>query len=79
MISCGRLSEFVLEFIDLENERIEYEYWLHKVWDKSFAEFKKSVEPKQEIPAENLETTVKESKDILLNFIPAKGVNDGAI
>lgn len=79
MISSGRFFEFVLQFIDLENERIEYDFWLHRVFDKSFEDFKKAIEPKQELPAENLETTISESKNILANFIPAKGVNDGTI
>lgn len=70
MISCGRFYEFVLEFINLENERQEYEFWLHKVWDKSFNEFKESIEPKKEVSAESLETTVNNSKSILSNFVP---------
>lgn len=70
MISCGRFLEFVVEFIDLENERIQYEFWLHRVWDKSFNEFKEEIKPKNVIPAENLETTINNSKNILINFVP---------
>jgi len=70
MISCGRFFDFVLEFIDFENERQEYEFWLHRVFDKSFDEFKKAIEPKKEVPVENLETTIKDSKDILSSFVP---------
>lgn len=70
MISCGRFFEFVIEFISMENERQEYDFWLHRVFDKSFDEFRKEIEPKKEIPAENLETTVNDSKNILSNFVP---------
>ena len=70
MIESGRLFEFVLEFIDLDNERQQYEYWLHRVFDKSFEEFKKQFEPKRTVPAENLETTIKDSQNILSSFVP---------
>ena len=70
MISCGRFFEFIVEFINMENERKEYEFWLHKVPDKSFNDFKKSIEPKQEVDEFELEATISESKNILTNFIP---------
>ena len=81
MISSGRFFEFVMEFIDLENERKEYEYWLHKVWDKSFEEFKRAIEPKEEINENDIETTITDAKTILSSFVPAsgEGVNDGTI
>ena len=81
MISSGRFLEFVIEFIDLENERKEYEYWLHKVWDKSFEEFRKAIEPKKEISENDIETTITDSKAILTSFVPAsiEGVNNGTI
>lgn len=79
MIASGRLFEFVTEFITLENDRILWELYLHKVLDKSFAEFKASVAPE---PAnEDVETTVNASRSILETFIPLEqGVNaNGAI
>lgn len=68
MIASGRLYEFVTEFINLENDRILWELYLHKVFDKSFEEFKSSFAVTQ--PKENIETTVKDSKSILESFIP---------
>ena len=70
MISSGRFLEFVFEFIDLENERKEYEFWLHRVFDKSFEEFKQAIEPKKEVPEEDLEATIENSKEILSSFVP---------
>lgn len=70
MIACGRLCEFVVQFIDLENDRRLWELYLHKVYDKSFAEFKASIMPVQS--EEDLETTVKTSKLILEAFIPVE-------
>ena len=68
MIASGRLYEFVTEFINLENDRILWELYLHKVFDKSFEEFKSSFAVTQ--PKEDIETTVKDSKSILESFIP---------
>lgn len=70
MIASGRLYEFVTEFINLENDRLLWELYLHKVFDKSFEEFKSSfvIEP----PKEDIETTVKNSQSILETFIPTE-------
>lgn len=68
MIASGRLYEFVTEFINLENDRILWELYLHKVFDKSFEEFKSSFAVTQ--AKEDIETTVKDSKSILESFIP---------
>jgi hypothetical protein len=80
-LACGQFFDFIVEFIQIENERKEYEYWLHKVWDKSFDEFKNVVERQEEDVDEfELETTISESRKVLSSFIPEdKGVNDGTI
>ena len=80
-ISCGRFLDFVTEFIEIENERREYEYWLHRVFDLSFNEFKEKIETAQEKVDEfELETTISKSKGILTSFIPVqKGASDGTI
>lgn len=70
MIESGRLFEFVIEFMNLENEKILWELYLHKVFDKSFEEFKNSVSEKIMQPKESLETTVSNAKSILDGFIP---------
>ena len=70
MIASGRLYEFVTEFINLENDRILWELYLHKVFDKSFEEFKNSFSGAVTQPKEDIETTIKDSKSILETFIP---------
>ena len=53
-----RLSEFVDEFLKIENEDRKWEFYLHKVYDKSFEEWNKSIpKPKESISDEQLETT----------------------
>lgn len=72
MISTGRFEEFVFEFLKLESEEKEWEFYLHKVFDKTFADFKTSVEMRPQ-SKENLETTIRNSNSILQNFIPDRG------
>lgn len=70
IISMGRFNDFIDEFLDAENEKTLWEFFLHKVYDKSFDEFKKScihVEPPSD---EQLETTVLKSKNMLNQFTP---------
>lgn len=76
-ISTGRFSEFVdsfMETVGKENEeKTQWEYYLHKVWDCSFADFVnglKTDKQNQEMSKTTIETTVKNSLDILKNFNP---------
>ena len=66
----GDFFDWVVEFVNEENERQIWEMWLHKVFDKSFADFRNSVMQTNQINDEDLETTVMNSKSILNGFIP---------
>jgi len=66
----GDFFDWVLEFINEENDRQFWEVWLHKVFDKSFEDFKNSIVQTNQIDDEQLETTVMNSKSILNGFIP---------
>ncbi len=69
MIQTLRFSEFVDEILTLESEKKEWEFYLHKVFNKSFDEFKNSME-QPKVSKEQIETTVQNSISILQNFIP---------
>ena len=43
MILTGRLSEFVASLIAKDNDSVMWDFYLHKVFDQNFAEFKASV------------------------------------
>lgn len=70
-LETGRFSDFISKFIDIQNEERIYDFWLQKVYDKPYAEFKEqikaSAEPQKPV---NLETTLRESESILSSFIP---------
>lgn len=72
VIGTGRFLEFVLTFIEADNEKNFWDVWLHKIFDQSFEEFRKSVSGPGRVsaPEKDMGASVKLSKDILQNFIP---------
>lgn len=66
--------EFIINFMDLQNEELIWDVWIHKIFDKTFDDFKESllseainnVKPTKK----QLETTVKTSQQILDSFVP---------
>lgn len=75
MLITGRFSDFVSELMRIRNEEKDdqtlWEYFLHRVFDKSYADF--SREAKQPIQSEavrkdKIEATVKHSFDMLNDF-----------
>lgn len=82
MIHTGRLSEFVDEFIQIHNEeqqeKVAYEVWLHKVFDKSFNDFMQEINGYSKTAAptqKELESIARESQNILAGFVICEGVN----
>ena len=79
MIQTGRFSEFVESFVTAyrkeEEERVTWEFYLHKVFEGSFGEFVAEMNTNrqnQEMSARTVETTVNESLSILKKFTPGK-------
>lgn len=73
MIEQGRFLDFILEFFESKLENELWEIWLHKVYDKSFEDFKEDAIHKIESPKvakRQVEATVKESLNILDGFKP---------
>lgn len=79
MILTGRICEFVQEFVKIKNEELadqtRWEFWLHKVFDMSFADFLAKSENNRtegEIPSDEvLEMTVKDSMGMIIGFCPS--------
>lgn len=72
-IQTSRMCEFIHAFIEQKTEDEKWEYFLHKVWDKSYSEFCVALQTSQdlhEMSEEDIETTVKKSMEILGNFNP---------
>jgi hypothetical protein len=74
-IQTSRFCEFINDFCERKIEDERWEYFLHKVWDKSFTEFCEALQVTQDqqcMSDEDMEATVKKSMDILGNFNPVK-------
>ena len=72
-IQTGRFCDFIHAFCERQNEDDRWEYFLHKVWDKSYTDFLKALQVTDDLKAmsdEDLEATVKKSMKILGNFVP---------
>ena len=77
MIHSGRFEEFVDEFMravfEEKEERMNWEFYLHKVWDGTYQDFLSDVENNKKnlsMTKRTIETTVNHSLDILNNFNP---------
>lgn len=87
MIASRRLEEFVDELVTIYNEEKQedsiWEVWLHRVFDKTFAEFKASLDPNNHKAAptqEEVKGIVTDSMNTLACFVPQKElVNSGTV
>lgn len=76
MIKTRRFTEFVDEFLKLYTEdmkeKVLWELWLHRIFDKSYPEFVRSQDDKTAAPPTQEDTIgiVKESLAILNGFAP---------
>ena len=73
----GQFCDFIDNFIETINkekkDEAEWEIFLHKIWDKSFSEFKEEITVKEEnqsMTTATIETTVAHSVNILKSFNP---------
>ena len=75
LIESNQFNDFIMNLNTKYIEDLEYELWLHKVYDKSFEEFKKDISISRDAQAgymneEDVKATVKKSNEILSNFKP---------
>lgn len=77
MLKSGRFEEFVIKFVETINEdnrnKTLWDIYIHKIEGMSYSEFIEKVETEeqiQEMTADDIETTVNDSLNILQNFKP---------
>ena len=74
-IQTSRFCEFIDAFAKQKAEDDRWEFFLHKVWDKSFTQFCDTLQPTQETQGmsdTDIETTIKQSMEILGTFHPSE-------
>lgn len=70
LILTNSLNSFVDDFFGFVNEQTEWEFFLHKVYDKSWSEFSDSIKQSDNQEPIDLGATLIKSKNILNNFTP---------
>jgi hypothetical protein len=71
MIAINSLSDFATKLINLNDEDILWEFFLHKyIGEQSYSEWKESLESK-EVSVEEAEKIISNSFDILNSFEPS--------
>lgn len=80
MIFTGRFADFVDEFVqivrDEKEEQTSWDFYLHKVMEGSFIEFRESMKNEKthkEMSEKAIETAINDSMNILNNFNPERG------
>ena len=75
-IQTGRFCELIQTLCEQKIEEDRWEYFLHKVWDKSYTDFCEelsTVQAAQDMTDDKMEATVQTSLEILNNFkVPPK-------
>lgn len=76
-IQTGRFEDFVIRFVETTNaekeEKSNWEFFLHKVFDKSYKEFKESITVDRgtaQMSENEMEATVRNTLNILGGFNP---------
>ena len=70
LILTNSLKNFVDDFFDFINEDREWEFFLHKVYDKSWSEFSNEMKQSENQKPVDLGATLVKSKNMLSNFTP---------
>jgi hypothetical protein len=80
MIRTCRLDEFVDDILQITNkekeDQVTWEFFLHRVFDKSFEDFVEEIKINKEnknMSKRTIETTVNHTMNILNKFNPEKG------
>ena len=69
LIATNSLTLFIIDMLDIVNEEKLLEYFMHKVFDKSWNDFIDEVKPKETKKIDVGATLIK-SKNMLKNFTP---------
>ena len=75
IIPSGDLSDFISTVWEIRDEEMQWQYFLSKVFDKSFDDFREALKSQKVMSQEEIETTIQDSINIMNSFIPEEVVN----
>ena len=70
LIATASLSAFIDDFFKFAGEENKWQFFLHKVFDKSWKEFCEEIDSANKTEKIDLGATIKKSYDMLNNFTP---------
>ena len=70
IIPTGDLSDFISTVWEIREEEMQWQYFLSKVFDKSFEDFKETMKPQKGMTQEEIETIISDSMSMMSTFIP---------
>ena len=75
LIENNKFSDFIITLNERYIEEFTYDYWIHKVYDKSYDEFKEEIRLSNDaqrgyMDIEDIKATINNSNEILSNFKP---------
>lgn len=70
LIPTGDLSDFISTIWEIREEEMQWQYFLSKVFDKSFEDFKETMKQQPGMTQKEIETTIKDSMSMMNTFIP---------
>lgn len=74
LIQTNSLSSYIddiFKFINSENqERTQWEFFLHRVYDESWTDFIERIKSEENSQTVDLGATLKNSREMLINFTP---------
>ena len=71
IIEYRQFEHFITAMFEAENDRIQWEYWLHRVYGKSFAEYREDIKERDRSYAMTdgqVAAQLKSARDILRGF-----------
>ena len=78
LLLTNSLDNFIVDLFDIINrereEQTQWEFFLHKVYDKSWKDFVDELDVSNEQKTVDLGATLKKSKNMLKNFTPESEV-----
>ena len=70
LLLTNSLSDFIDDFLKFKQENEQWEFFLHKIYDKSWKEFMDEIEMFNDNSKVDLGATLIKSKNMLNNFTP---------
>lgn len=79
VIASGRFSEWVDQFLEGHKEKVQWEHWLHKIFEQTWSDYLEEYKNQEEAQRNmdsvswersDVEATIRNSYNMIQNFVP---------